>query len=94
MRDKGNVILEKQPERIISGLRRFELTEGERRFVELVADYFNQTRTLTEQQKSILKGIYRDKIEFPGKTITQKGKYNGGKTDGKTEGRTWEDRGT
>lgn len=38
------------------------LTSRERQFVEAVKRYFFEHGKLTEQQESILKGIYREKI--------------------------------
>jgi hypothetical protein len=49
---------------IISGLTRYELTGLEKRFVQSVEEYFNQNNLLTEQQESILEGLYREKIRF------------------------------
>jgi len=49
---------------IVSGLRRYELTKLEKRFVHAVEQYFNQHGMLTEQQESILEGIYREKTRF------------------------------
>jgi len=53
-----------QLERMISGLKRPGLTERERLFIESAASYFNQTGKLTEQQESILEGLYREKTGF------------------------------
>jgi hypothetical protein len=50
-----------QLERMMSGLKRPGLTEREKKFIELAARYFNQTGGLTEQQESILEGLYREK---------------------------------
>ena len=49
---------------IVSGLTRFELTGLEKRFVQSVEEYFNQNNLLTNQQESILEGLYREKIRF------------------------------
>ncbi len=49
---------------IASGLSRYELTRLERRFVQSVEEYFNQNGMLTEQQESILEGIYGEKTRF------------------------------
>lgn len=49
---------------IISGLDRYELTKLEQRFVESVEQYFKQTGKLTEQQESILEGLYREKTRW------------------------------
>jgi len=46
---------------MMSGLKRPGLTEREKLFVESAARYFKQTGGLTEQQESILEGLYREK---------------------------------
>lgn len=48
--------------RIVSALERDELTLGERQFVEVVKKYLNESRELTDQQESVLEGIYKEKI--------------------------------
>jgi hypothetical protein len=53
-----------QLERMMSGLKRPGLTEREKLFIESAANYFNQTGRLTEQQESILEGLYREKTGF------------------------------
>ncbi len=53
--DKGRL------ECIMSGLNRYELTELEKRFVQSVKRYFKEKSMLTEQQESILEGVYREK---------------------------------
>ena len=47
---------------IFVGLNRDELTMGERQFIEAVEKYFHEKGVLTDQQESILEGIYREKI--------------------------------
>jgi len=47
---------------ILVGLKRDELTLGERQFIEAVEKYFYEKGVLTDQQESILEGIYREKI--------------------------------
>jgi uncharacterized membrane-anchored protein len=47
--------------RIISVLERDELTMMERQFVEAVKKYLNGNGELTDQQESILEGIYKEK---------------------------------
>jgi uncharacterized membrane-anchored protein len=47
---------------IILVLERYELTLGEKQFVEAVKKYFNKNGKVTDQQGSILEGIYREKI--------------------------------
>ena len=63
-------MLKEQLEGIISGLKRPGLTEREEQFIESVAQYYNQTGRLTEQQESILEGIYREKTRPPQKVST------------------------
>ena len=46
---------------ILSVLNWYELTWREKQFVEAVKRYFNENGILTEQQESILEGIYREK---------------------------------
>jgi hypothetical protein len=47
---------------IVSLLEQGELTLRENRFLEGVKKYFFEHRNLTEQQWSILEGVYREKI--------------------------------
>ena len=47
---------------IVALLERDELTLGERQFLEGVKNYFFQHGKLTEQQGSILEGVYREKL--------------------------------
>ena len=49
---------------ILLGLTRFELKGLEKRFVQSVETYLNQNQLLTDQQESILEGLYREKIRF------------------------------
>ncbi len=49
---------------IVSGLSRYELTGLEKRFVQSVEQYFKQECKLTEQQESILEGLYREKARW------------------------------
>ena len=46
---------------ILSVLERFELTWREKQFIETIKEYFDGNGRLTDQQKSILEGIYREK---------------------------------
>ena len=46
---------------ILSVLERYELTLREKQFVEAVKKYFNENGQVTDQQGSILEGIYREK---------------------------------
>ena len=43
-------------------LEHYELTAREKQFIEAVEKYFRENRNVTEQQESILNGIYREKI--------------------------------
>jgi len=47
---------------ILSLLRRHELTLRERQFVEAVELYFNENGKVTDQQESVLEGIYKEKM--------------------------------
>ena len=49
---------------IISGLDRYELTGLEKRFVQSVGQYFKEKSILTDQQESILEGVYREKTRL------------------------------
>ena len=53
---------QKRFRRIISVLERDELTLMEKRFLEGVKKYYFEHSNLTEQQWSILEGIYREKM--------------------------------
>jgi hypothetical protein len=46
---------------IMSGLNRYELTGLEKQFVQSVEQYFKEKSMLTDQQESILEGVYRKK---------------------------------
>jgi uncharacterized membrane-anchored protein len=47
---------------IVSVLERDELTSRERQFVEAVKEYLNENGKVTDQQESVLEGIYKEKI--------------------------------
>ena len=47
---------------IVSVLERDELTLRERQFVEAVRKYLNENGKVTDQQESVLEGIYKEKI--------------------------------
>ena len=47
---------------IVSILERDELTLRERQFVEAVKKYLNENGKVTDQQESVLEGIYKEKI--------------------------------
>ncbi|MGD0916711.1 MAG: hypothetical protein ABSB22_09645 [Thermodesulfobacteriota bacterium] len=46
---------------ILSVLERHELTLREKQFIEAVTRYFNENGKVTDQQESVLEGIYREK---------------------------------
>jgi hypothetical protein len=52
---------EKRLKSILAGLKREELALRERQFIEAVEKYFNERGGVTDQQESILEGIYREK---------------------------------
>jgi hypothetical protein len=43
-------------------LEHYELTVREKQFIEAVEIYFHENRKVTDQQESILQGIYKEKI--------------------------------
>ena len=47
---------------ILSALERYELTSREKQFIEAVEKYLNENGRATDQQASVLEGIYREKI--------------------------------
>jgi hypothetical protein len=49
---------------IMSGLNRYELTGLEKRFVQSVEQYYKEKSMLTDQQESILEGVYRERTGF------------------------------
>jgi len=49
---------------VVLSLKRYKLTEGEKRFVELIEEFFNRNGNLNEEQKSLLGGIYREKKKW------------------------------
>jgi hypothetical protein len=49
---------------IVSALGNCELTPLERQFLGRVKEYFEENDRLTEQQESILEGIFREKIRW------------------------------
>ena len=50
--------------RIVSLLGHCELTSLERQFVGRVKEYFAKNGMLTDQQESILEGVYREKVRW------------------------------
>ena len=49
---------------ILSVLERYELTLREEQFIEAVKKYFDENGKVTDQQVSVLEGIYREKIRI------------------------------
>jgi uncharacterized membrane-anchored protein len=47
---------------ILSSLEQDELTLRERQFIEAVEKYFREKGKVTDQQESVLEGIYREKV--------------------------------
>jgi hypothetical protein len=62
---------------IMAGLGRNELTLLERQFVGLVKEYFEKNGMITEQQESILEGIYRERMRWMKKTAQGEEPYTG-----------------
>ena len=56
---------------IVSGLDRYELTGLETRFIRSAEQYFEEKGKLTEQQESILEGVYRDKTGWIRASVLQ-----------------------
>jgi len=67
---------------LILELKRYSLTEGEKRFVELTERWFNEKGELNSEQESLLGGIYGEKkkwgkiIGSPGKGSVTKGTHS------------------
>ena len=61
--------------RIVSLLGHCELTSLEGQFVERVKEYFAKNGMLTEQQESILEGIYREKLRWMKKGVQREDVY-------------------
>ncbi len=49
---------------ILGELKYYDLNDLERRFVDAVIHFFQQEQRLTEQQESILEGLYREKARW------------------------------
>jgi hypothetical protein len=49
---------------LISRLNRFELTQCEKKFIELAKGCYRDKEKLTEQQEMILEGIYKEKLRW------------------------------
>ena len=58
---------------IVSALKQYALTDGEKRFVDLTGQIFAEKGILNEEQESALDGIYREKRKW-GKGIGSPGK--------------------
>ena len=61
---------------IVSALGSCELTYLEKQFVGRVQEYFKENGMLTEQQESILEGIYRGKIRWMKKSARRGEAYS------------------
>jgi hypothetical protein len=55
----------------MSGLSRYGLTGLEKRFVQSVEQYYKEKSMLTDQQESILEGVYREKKDPSGTLFSQ-----------------------
>lgn len=53
---------------IVTGLKQYALTEGEKHFVDLTERCFTDKGILNEEQESVLEGMYREKKKY-GKVI-------------------------
>jgi hypothetical protein len=62
---------------IMAVLGRYELTLLEKQFVGLVKEYFEKNGMITEQQESILEGIFSEKIRWMKKTARGEEAYTG-----------------
>jgi hypothetical protein len=66
---------------ILSVLEQYELTLREKQFIEAVSKYYDENSKMTEQQESLLEGIYREKIwmrkAFFSQNNLQKGSSSG-----------------
>ena len=60
---------------IVSALGYCELTPLERQFLGRVKEYFEENDMLTEQQETILEGIFREKIRWMKKVVQRKEAY-------------------
>jgi hypothetical protein len=60
---------------IVSVLGHCELTSLEKQFLGRVKEYFEKNGQLTEQQESILEGIYREKLRWMKKGVQRKEAY-------------------
>ena len=53
---------QKRFKHMLSLLERHELTLRERQFIEAVDKYFNENGEVSDQQESVLEGIYKEKM--------------------------------
>ena len=60
---------------IIAILGHYKLTLLEKQFVGIVKEYCEKNGMITEQQESILEGIYREKIRWMKKTTQEEVAY-------------------
>ncbi len=49
---------------VVSVLKRYELTKGQKRFVQLTEQYFYEKGILNDEQESALEGIYREQKKW------------------------------
>jgi hypothetical protein len=49
---------------IVTSLSGYELNSRERQFVDWAVECFTSKKSLTQQQESILEGIYREKMRW------------------------------
>ncbi len=56
---------------IRSLLGRYELTVREKQFLEAVEKYFSENGKVTDQQESVLEGIYREKMRIRKALLSQ-----------------------
>jgi len=61
---------------MVTALGRCELTYLEKQFVGRIEEYFEENGMLTEQQESILEGIYRGKIRWTKKRARRDEAYS------------------
>jgi uncharacterized membrane-anchored protein len=62
---------------ILSVLERDELTLRERQFVEAVRKYLNENGNVTDQQESVLEGIYKERMWIRKAFLSQNNLPNG-----------------
>ena len=62
---------------IVSVLMKCELSPLEKQFLSRVQEHFEKNGVLTDQQESVLKGIYREKLRWMKKGAQPKDAYTG-----------------